>query len=95
MEMTIMKTKLLLAAAGLALSASVAFADAANRLNVPRGEWLSVAQVTEKLQAQGYTVREIESDDGAYEVELTSKDGLRIETHVHPATGEIMNGYDD
>ena len=90
-----MKSKLLIAAMGLTLGASAAFADPVNRLNVPRDQWMSPAQVTEKLSAQGYTVREIESDDGAYEVELTGKDGVRLETHIHPATGEIMNGYDD
>ena len=89
-----MKSQLAIAAMGLALGASAAFADD-NRLNVPRDQWMSPAQITDKLSAQGYTVREIESDDGAYEVELTGKDGVRVETHVHPATGEIMNGYDD
>ena len=90
-----MKSKLLIAATALTLGASAAFADTVNRLNVPRDQWMSPAQITEKLSAQGYTVREIESDDGAYEVELTGKDGVRLETHIHPATGEIMNGYDD
>ena len=90
-----MKSKLLIAAMGLSLGASAAFADSVNRLNVSRDQWMSPAQVTEKLSAQGYTVREIESDDGAYEVELTGKDGVRLETHIHPVTGEIMNGYDD
>lgn len=81
------------AAALMACTATVAFADT-NRLNVPRGEWLPTNQIVEKLQAQGYTVTEIETDDGAYEVEMT-KNGIRQEAHVHPATGEIMVGYDD
>ena len=50
-----------------------------NRLNVPRGEWLSPTQIAEKLGAQGYKVIEIEADDGAYEVEMTDKNGVRIE----------------
>jgi hypothetical protein len=41
-------------------------------------------------------VTEIEIDDGAYEVEMIDKrTGTRIEGHVHPATGELMLGYDD
>ena len=48
-----------------------------------------------ELGAQGYKVSKIESEDGAYEVEMTDKDGVRIETHVHPATGELLPGYDD
>ena len=48
-----------------------------------------------KLSAQGYKVQEIEADDGAYEVEMVDKNGTRIETHVHPATAELLPGYDD
>jgi hypothetical protein len=66
-----------------------------NRLNVPRGEWLSPTQIAEKLGTQGYKVIEIEADDGAYEVEMTDKNGMRVESHVHPKTGEILVGDDD
>lgn len=65
------------------------------RLNVPREQWLSPSQVAEKLTQQGYKVTEIEADDGAYEVEMVDKNGVRIETHVHPATAELLPGYDD
>jgi len=66
-----------------------------NRLNVPRDQWLSPTEVVNKLSAQGYKVQEIEADDGAYEVEMVDKNGTRIETHVHPATAELLPGYDD
>ena len=33
--------------------------------------------------------------DWAYEVEMTDKNGVRIEAHVHPETGELLLGYDD
>jgi len=75
--------------------ATPGYADPAQRLNVPRDQWLSPAQISEKLTAQGYKVTEIETDDGAYEVDLIDKNGTRIETHVHPATGELLIGYDD
>lgn len=82
---------------GAAATAIPAIADdrRATRLDVPRAEWLSAAQIGEKLSAQGYKVHEIETDDGAYEVEMTDKSGMRIEAHVHPATGEMLVGYDD
>jgi hypothetical protein len=65
-------------------------------LNVPKDKWLSPTQISEKLEQKGYTVNEIEVDDGAYEVELIDKrNGTRIEAHVHPATGELLLGYDD
>ena len=44
---------------------------------------------------KGYKVIDIEIDDGAYEVELTDKNGVRVEGHVHPETGELLLGYDD
>lgn len=65
-----------------------------NHLNVPRDQWLSPAEIADKLSAQGYEVYEIETDDGAYEVEM-AKNGTRMEVHVHPATAEILVGYDD
>ena len=64
------------------------------RLNVPQDQWLSRAEISDKLSAQGYEVYEIETDDGAYEVEM-AKNGTRIEAHVHPATAEILVGYGD
>jgi len=66
-----------------------------DRLKVPSDKWQSPTAVGEKLAAQGYKVHEIESDDGAYEVKVTDKNGVRIEMYVHPETGEILPGYDD
>ena len=82
------------AAAG-ATSAFAADDWASNRLNVPRDQWVPPSQMAEKLAAQGYKVHKIETDDGTYEVDMTDKNGVLIEAHVHPATGEILTGYDD
>lgn len=88
---------ILAALAGAAATATPAFANdwRSTRLDVPRAEWLSPTQIGEKLTGQGYKVHKIESDDGAYEVEMTDKAGMRIDAHVHPATGELLVGYDD
>lgn len=92
--MLAMLTALVLA---LSLLANVAPARADDdvRLNVPQEQWLSPAQISEKLTAKGYKVTEIETDDGTYEVDLVDKNGTRIEAHVHPATGELLVGKDD
>lgn len=66
-----------------------------NRLNVPQDQWLAPSAIADKLASQGYKVLEIESDDGAYEVEMLDKNGVKIDTHVHPATAELLPGYDD
>ena len=65
------------------------------RLNVPADKWLSVSEVIQKLKAQGYNVTEIEADDGAYEFDAINADGVRVEGHAHPATGQVLLGYDD
>lgn len=87
------------AALGLSMLVAVpalalAEAGSGNRLNVPRDQWLSPAEITDRLSSKGYKVSEIEADDGAYEVDAV-KDGTRMEFYVHPATGEILAGYDD
>jgi hypothetical protein len=90
--------KFALAAAVLAtagLSAPLLADDDRNRLNVPAADWKSAAEIKDRMVSAGYTVREIETDDGVYEVDVVDKDGTKMELHVHPATGEILRGYDD
>ncbi len=91
-----MRTILLAPVLALSLAAATVpgAAEPSVRLNVPQAEWMSPAQVTEKLAAAGYRVTEIETDDGAYEVDMVDKNGTRIEGHVHPATGELLVGFD-
>jgi hypothetical protein len=95
-----MQTYLILPALALSLAAvtpALAVDDVfgGNRLNVPRERWLSPEQIAQKLGEKGYTVREIEADDGAYEVEMVDKNGMRVEAHVHPETADMLVGYDD
>ena len=54
------------------------------------GQWLSGETIKTKLAQLGYTVREIESEDGRYEVKATDKQDARIELYVNPVTGEIL-----
>ena len=97
-----MRSKLILPAilltAAIGIPAAVLAGDddfRSNRINVPQDKWLSPTQITEKLDQKGYKVTEIEIDDGSYEVEMTDKNGVRVEGHVHPETGELLLGYDD
>jgi len=69
--------------------------DTAAARSVPAEEWMSVSAVAGKLEGQGYIVREIEREDGAYEVELTDADGMRTEAHVDPRTGDVLRRDDD
>ena len=91
-----MRKYLIPAAAGLSLLAALPALSSASegtdgdRLGVPRDQWLPLSEIADKLTALGYTVEEIESEDGAYEVEMVDKNGVRSEARVHPATAEIL-----
>jgi len=69
--------------------------DRAAARNVPAEEWMPVIAVAQKLEGQGYTVREIEREDGVYEVEVTDANGMRLEAYVDPRTGDILRRDDD
>jgi len=65
------------------------------RIDVPRDQWLTMEQITEKLAFQGYDVRRVKVEGGVYEV-YAIKDGQRVEALVHPATGALLkNELDD
>lgn len=55
-------------------------------------QWLSIAQVHERLEAAGYrNIEKIERERGGYEARATDRNGERVKLHVNPQTGEIMN----
>lgn len=93
-----MKTFLIAPALALAVAAGAGVAVASDdspKVDVPKEQWMSIAQITEKLASEGYDVREIEVEDGAYEVSARDKDGNSIEAYLHPATGEIIESKSD
>ncbi|MAM63844.1 PepSY domain-containing protein [Maritimibacter sp. UBA3975] len=56
----------------------------------PRSDVMSLAV------ANGWSVEEIEMDDGYYEVEARTKEGREIEVKLHPVTLQIMaQEYED
>ncbi len=63
--------------------------------SVPAAEWMPASEVARNLEGMGYTVRELEREDGRYEVEVTNPDGLRMEAYVDPRSGEILDVEDD
>ena len=75
----------------VALAASGALAESGSpRVDVPREQWMSVAQVAEHFTAQGYDVHSVEAEKDRYEIEAVDKDGRRMEIDAHPVTGEIL-----
>lgn len=87
------------AAIGLAtilLAAGSAFAQTTtpdvSKGAVPAG-WMSVGAIVAKLEGQGYVVREIDTDDGVFEVKAVDRNGVRVEADLDPATGEPLGRW--
>ena len=53
-----------------------------------RANWLSEAELTEKLEAYGWTVRRMKEDGGCWEVYGNTPKGERVEGYFHPITGD-------
>ena len=83
-----MKALILISTTALAI---VIHAGATSAQSGQGGDWLGIGELTAKLEAQGYTVREVERDDGRYEVELTDANGVRYEAKVDRSTGDILH----
>lgn len=69
------------ATAGLIGGAGVAYASNDEKVEAP--------EIKASLIEKGYDVREIEREDGLFEVEVT-KDGKRYELYVDPENGKIL-----
>lgn len=75
----------------LAAASVPAFADDdAYCGNIPRAEWKSISEASAAVTAKGYEIREIEADDGCYEVEARKETGERVELYLNPRTLEIV-----
>jgi hypothetical protein len=87
--------RIALAALLLAGGSAVAFADSdADKVALKPG-WLTSAQVTQRLQTQGYTVRKIKADDGGYKVKATGPDQRKTKLEVSPSTGAVLSSKVD
>jgi hypothetical protein len=51
---------------------------------------LSIAQIATLLESQGYTVLEIELERGRYDVEMTDRNGMRVEAYLDPTSGAAL-----
>lgn len=97
MTRTILFTTALATAVGLFAFGAQASGNERARLQdvPPRSEWMSIADLSAKLEAQGYTIREIEVEGGVYDVEMTDANGMKVEAYLHPVTGEPLPHGDD
>lgn len=86
-----MRKLLTLAVFGLTLAAGYSLASNPGMgSTAPRDQWLPLGKIQRTLRSDGYEVREIEVDDGYYEVKAIDPDGQRVEIHVDPVSGKIL-----
>lgn len=79
-------------AAALSLSAALVAgaALASDECKVPQAEWQPKEALQQKLEAEGWTIKNIKVDDGCYEVYATDAAGKRKEVYFDPKTFEIV-----
>lgn len=80
--------------AALILAGLAVPALAAERCAAPQADWRPVEALTAELTAKGWTVSNVKTEDGCYEVYGRDAEGKRVETFFDPATFEAV-GDDD
>ncbi|MCR5856531.1 PepSY domain-containing protein [Mesorhizobium sp. J428] len=83
---------LTLAAAPFVASAAMASPSCGNQ---PQSSWKSLAEIEAKATEMGYKVREIDIEDGCYEIYAIDKDGKRVEAYLNPVTAEVVEAKID
>lgn len=60
--------------------------------SAPTSSWLSLGQIHDKLQADGYTdIREIERERGGYEAKARDRDGRWMKLYIEPLSGKVVD----
>ena len=80
----------ILAVAAVSGTLVTAPAIAAQRCNVPMAMWQPREVLLEKLNAEGWKVTRIKTDDGCYKVYAGNDRGERLERKFDPATLQPM-----
>lgn len=86
MKRTLLATALVLGIMG----AGTAFASNDDRCNVPMADWQPVKALQQKLEADGWKVNRIKTDDGCYEVYAIDDKGRRIEAYFNPKSFDMV-----
>ncbi len=78
------------------LSASAAFASEDHLCSsAPRAEWRSADEAKAAVEAEGYTVTRIKTEDGCYEAYARDAAGARYELLLDPVTLAIVGQEND
>lgn len=83
-----MKMTLTILAILAALPAGAALAG--DDCRVPQSDWQPRDAVVKLAEKNGWTLQEIEIDDGCYEIEALTREGRRIEVKLDPGTLAVI-----
>lgn len=86
MKRTLLTTALVLGIMG----AGTAFASDDDRCDVKMVDWQPVEALQQKLEADGWKVNRIKTDDGCYEVYAIDDKGRRIEAYFNPKSFDMV-----
>ncbi|MFO1165319.1 MAG: PepSY domain-containing protein [Paracoccus sp. (in: a-proteobacteria)] len=62
--------------------------------NVPQDQWRPVEELKAELTAKGWTISNVKTEDGCYEVYAKDETGKRVEVFFDPLSFEAV-GTDD
>ena len=82
----------LILAAALSLAAFPVLA--AERCEAPQASWRPIDDLKAELTGKGWTIKNVKTEDGCYEVYGTDGDGNRVEVFFDPASFAMV-GSDD
>ena len=87
--------KSILATALLVNLAAVTAVMAAEKCDVPVANWQPREALQTKLEADGWQVRSIKTEDGCYEAYAIDAKGEKVEAYFNPQTLERVGGAGD
>lgn len=83
-----MKHSILIATILLVAVSGSALAD--QRCNVPLANWQTREALQQKLEAEGWKVTRIKTDDGCYKVSAVNDKGDRYEAKIDPGSLKVL-----
>lgn len=83
-----MKRSILVATSLLVAVSGSALAD--QRCNVPLADWQTREALQQKVEAEGWKVTRIKTDDGCYKVSAVNAKGDRYEAKIDPGSLKIL-----
>jgi hypothetical protein len=81
--------------AAIGAATGTAFAAGSTQPAATQGQWMTVDQITTKLKAEGYQVRQVKAQGKVYEFKGFDPKGRRIETEIDPVSGTVLGTDSD